>query len=125
MQKVTTEGNDIALYILARMYYKHVFVHNLYRWSTLPYRMEDSYKDLVHKCDLELIFLKCWAFGEVKQIRGPVSVPKTSKSIIKKGMASKETDTPPVDTDVIPGNDDTVDVIPHNVLVKLDRVMRK
>ena len=59
MQKVTTEGDDIALYILARMYNKHVFVHNsMYGWSTLPYRMEDSYKDVVCKCDLELVYLK-------------------------------------------------------------------
>ena len=28
MQKVTMEGNDIALYILARMFNKHVFIHN-------------------------------------------------------------------------------------------------
>ena len=28
MQKVTIEGDDIALYILARMYNKYVFIHN-------------------------------------------------------------------------------------------------
>ena len=28
MQKVTMEGDDISLYILARMFNKHVFVHN-------------------------------------------------------------------------------------------------
>ena len=38
MQKATTEGDDISLYILARMYNKHVFVHDSkYGWSTLPY----------------------------------------------------------------------------------------
>ena len=68
MQKTTTHGNDITLYILTRMYNKHVFIHNLmYGWSTLPFRMEDSYKDIVSKCDLELVFLKCWAFGEVNR----------------------------------------------------------
>ena len=85
MQKVTTEGDDIALYILARMYNKHVFVHNsMYGWSTLPYRMEDSYKDVVCKCDLELVYLKCWAFDEVKQICGPASVPDAGKKTHKK-----------------------------------------
>ena len=80
MQKSTTEGKDIALYILSRMFNKHVFVHNvMYEWSTLPYRMEDSYKDIVSKCDFKLVFLKCWAFGEVKQICGPTSLKKHSK----------------------------------------------
>ena len=49
IQKTTTHGDDIALYILARMFNKHVFVHNsMYGWSTLPYRMEDSYTDIVN-----------------------------------------------------------------------------
>ena len=85
MQKVTTEGDNIALYILARMYNKHVFVHNsMYGWSILPYQMEDSYKDVVCKCDLELMYLKCWAFGEVKKICGPASVLDAGKKTHKK-----------------------------------------
>ena len=69
MQKSTTHGDDIALYILCRMFNKHAFVHNtMYSWSTMPYRREDSHADIVAKCDLELVFLKCWAFGEVKKI---------------------------------------------------------
>ena len=57
MQKTTTHGDDIALYILSRMFNKHVFVHNsMYGWSTLPYRLEDNYQDVVKKCDLELVF---------------------------------------------------------------------
>ena len=73
MQKATTEGDDIALYILARMYNKHVFVHDSrYGWSTLPYRIEDSYNDTVSKCDLELVYLKNWVFGEVKKIHAPI-----------------------------------------------------
>ena len=72
MQKTTMHGDDIALYILSRMFNKHVFIHNsMYRWSTMPYRMEDSYQDIVKKCNLELVFLKCWAFGKVKMIQGP------------------------------------------------------
>ena len=87
--------------------------------------MEDSYKDIVCKCDLELIFLKCWAFGEVRQICGPSSVPKNIKNTPQKATASKVTDIPPADNDVIPGNDDGANVIPQNVPVKSDRVMRK
>ena len=77
MQKTTTHGDDIALYILSRMFNKQVFVHNsMYGWSTLPYRLEDNYQDVVKKCDLELVFLKCWAFGEVKKIRAPTETRK-------------------------------------------------
>ena len=69
MQKTTTHGDDIALYILSRMFNKHVFVYNsMYSWCTLPYQMEDNYQNIVDKCDLELVFLKCWALGEVKKI---------------------------------------------------------
>ena len=69
IQKTTTHGDDIALYILSRMFNKHVFIHNsMYGWGTMPYQMEDSYTDIVNKCDLELVFLKCWAFGEVKKL---------------------------------------------------------
>ena len=120
MQKVTTEGDDIALYILARMYNKHVFVHNsMYGWSTLPYQMEDSYKDVVCKCDLELVYLKCSAFGEVKKILGPASVPDAGKKTPKK---PKEPRTKPC---IIPSNVTAENVIPHNVPVKSDHTLRK
>ena len=91
----------------------------MYGWSTLPFRMEDNYKDIVSKCDLELVFLKCWAFGEVKQIRGLASIPKNRKTS-SKGSAEAE----PI-PDVIPGNVDADNVIPHNVPAKSDHVMRK
>ena len=54
MQKSTTHGDDIALYVLCRMFNKHAFVHNaMYGWSTMPYRREDNHMDIVAKCDLE------------------------------------------------------------------------
>ena len=102
------------------MYNKHVFIHNsMYGWSTLPYHIKDSYKDVVCKCDLELVYLKCWAFGEVKKICGPASVPDSGKNIPKK---PKEPKTKP---SVIPSNVTTENVLPHNVPVKLDRTLRK
>ena len=108
MQKSTTHGDDIALYILCRMFNKHAFVHNaMYGWSTMPYRREDNHADIVAKCDLELVFLKCWAFGEVKKIRGPTT--------------TQQADNTPSTTDVIPGNVPIVDVIPGNVTRKWTR----
>ena len=73
----------------------------------MPYRMEDSHADIVAKCDLELVLLKCWAFGEVKKIRGPTGTQQ----------ADNTTST----TDVIPGNVPNVNVIPGNVTRKRTR----
>ena len=106
MQKTMTHGDDIALYIISRMFNKHVFVHNSkYGWCTMPYRTEDNHQDIVDKCDLELVFLKCWAFGEVKKVRGPTRTSLTtiedkgstpaSKAVIPSSVASPN---------VIPGN---------------------
>ena len=75
--------------------------------------------DVVCKCDLELVFLKCWAFGEVKKIRRPAGVPKTGKKL------SKKTEEPKMKPGVIPGNVDVENVIPHNVPSKSDHIMRK
>ena len=120
MQKVTTEGDDISLYILARMYNKHIFVHDSkYGWSTLPYRVEDNYTDIVSKCDLELVYLKNWVFGEVKKIRAPIATPDADGKNTKKPKESKGVITGSV-TDVT-----DVNVITHNVPKKSDRALRK
>ena len=110
MQKTTTHGDDIALYILSRMFNKHVFVHNsMYGWSTLPYRLEDNYEDVVKKCDLELVFLKCWAFGEVKKIRAPTTTRNPTEE-------QKVADAAAV---VIPGSVMGSNVITGNVKQKI------
>ena len=120
MQKATTEGEDIALYILVRMYNKHVFVHDSrYGWSTLPYRIEDNYNDTVCKCDLELVYLKNWVFGEVKKIRAPIVKSDADGKITEKPKEYKVT------LDVIPSNVTDANVITHNVPRKLDRALRK
>ena len=51
--------------------------------------MEDNYKDVVSKCDLELVFLKCWAFGEVKKICGPAGTSEMGKRSSKETVESK------------------------------------
>ena len=71
--------------------------------------MEDSYKDVVSKCDLELVFLKCWAFGKIKKIHGPTGILKTDT------RAKPDGTNPPVEDVVIPGSDKNMDVVPGNV----------
>ena len=115
MQKKTMHGDDIALYILSRMFNKHVFVHNsMYGWSNLPYHLEDNYHDVVNKCDLELIFLKCWAFGEVKKNRAPMVTCKSTDD--QKGAD----DT----ANVIPGSATDSNVITGNVRRKSKRATK-
>ena len=116
MQKSTTHGDDIALYILSRMFNKHVFVHNsMYGWSTLLYHMEDNYQDVVDKCDLELVFLKCWAFGEVKKICVP--------SGIKQPNAADKNNTQT--NAVIPSSVSDTGVIPRNVRHRSDHTPKQ
>ena len=88
------------------MFNKHVFVHNAkYGWCTMPYRTEDNHQDVVNKCDLELVFLKCWAFGEVKKIRGPTRNSLTSV---------EDKDSTSVSKAVIPSSVASLTVIPGN-----------
>ena len=93
----------------------------MYGWSTLPYQMEDSYQDIVNKCDLELVFLKCWAFGEVKKIQGPTGAHQAVNCPNTVGKATQRRDTTSADKDVIPGSDPDPDVIPGNAQRKSNR----
>ena len=43
-------GDDIALYLLCRMYNKHVYVHTAkYGWSTLPFKIDMLYTETTEK----------------------------------------------------------------------------
>ena len=128
MHKTTMHGDDIALYILSRMFNKHVFVHNSkYGWCTMPYRTEDSHQDIVAKCDLELVFLKCWAFGEVKKIRGPVRTSLTNVEESDSTRSSKaDKSSGVVSPKVIPSSvESSNDVIPGNARRKSTRAPKQ
>ena len=57
-------ADDKALYLLCRMYNKHVYVHTArYGWSTLPFKIDTLYTETTEKCDIELVLLHCWSFG--------------------------------------------------------------
>ena len=68
------------------------------------------------KCDLELVYLKNWVFGEVKKIHTP---------IVKSDADGKITEKPKETLDVIPSNVTDANVITHNVPRKSDRALRK
>ena len=102
MGDTLTHSGDIALYLLCRMYDKHVYVHTArFGWCTIPMKFDTKLDVILPKCDLELVLLDCWSFGEVLKIRRP-SIQKT------------------VSTPVIPTNvnkDNAPLVIPQNVVL--------
>ena len=72
MRDTLTHGDDITLYLLCRMYDKHVYVHTArVGWSTLPMKVNEDLTALLPKCDMELVLLDQWSFGEVHKIRKP------------------------------------------------------
>ena len=113
MRNPLTHGDDIALYLLCRMYDKHVYVHtSRYGWSTLPLKVNEDLDTLLPKCDLELVLLDIWSFGEVRKIRKPkITVTSTvTILVIPKNVASVSGGT------VITGN--VLKTVPCSIPVK-------
>ena len=95
MRDPLTHADDIALYLLCRMYNKHVYVHTArFGWCTTPTKFDTKLSVILPKCDLELVLLDCWLFGEVVKIRRP-NIPVTpSSTVIPKNVQQDK--TPPV-----------------------------
>ena len=115
----TIHGDDMALYLLCRMYNKHAYVHTArYGWSMLPFKTETRFMEIVAKCDIELVLLHCWSFGEVLKIRRPLlpSKPNDKKTSSDTDQANDKVRKPNDNIQVIPWNTDPQSVIPVNVV---------
>ena len=91
MRNPLTHGDDIALYLLCRMYDKHAYVHTAhYGWSTLPLKVNKDLDTLLPKCDIALVLLDIWSFGEVHKIRKPTitMTATTTTAVIPKNVAT-------------------------------------
>ena len=56
------------------MYCKHALVHLKHHWwSTIQHALPGDLNEILEQCHLELVFVCEWVFGEVKQIRKPLS----------------------------------------------------
>ena len=65
-------SDEIAIYILANMYHRHVFIYTKeWWWTTVMFVMPIDEKDIIVKCDLVLVYIKPGIYGEVKEIRAP------------------------------------------------------
>ena len=90
MRDTLTHGDDITLYLLCRMYDKHVYAHTArYGWSTLPMKVNEDLNVLLPKCDMELVLLDQWSFGEVHKIRKPQlpAITSTKTDVITENVS--------------------------------------
>ena len=113
MRNPLTHGDDIALYLLCRMYDKHAYVHTArYGWSTLPLKINEDLDALLPKCDMELVLLDIWSFGEVRKIRKPMitATATTTMVVIPKNVVT------PSNVSVITEN--ALKTVPCSVSVK-------
>ena len=90
--KDTTPGDNMCLYLLACMYYKHIYVHNkMFYWCMAIHKIRCEVDlDLIQDCEIELVFIQPWVFGEVKRVR----VPKghiTVDPVIQSKLDNKDT----------------------------------
>ena len=112
-------GDEIALYILSRMYRKHTFVYTqMFWWTSILYTLPIQERELVDQCEIVLVFLKPGVFGELHKIRPPMatttfpqkteilkSLPSTSvipqnvKPVMNKHVVKKDPTTTAVTTE--------------------------
>ena len=92
MRDPLTHADDIALYLLCRMCDKHVYVHTAhFGWCTIPTKFDTKLGTILPECDLELVLLDFWSFGEVIKIRRS-DIPVTpSAAIIPKNIMQDKT----------------------------------
>ena len=89
--------DEIALYILSRMYRKHTFVYTqMFWWTSLLYTLPVQERDLVDRCEIVLVYLKPGVFGELHKIRLP-----TATITLPHAMEAPEA---PLSSPVIPQN---------------------
>ena len=72
MSRIQTPAYDIAIYCLARMYRRHVLIHNLrVPWSTLTRQYTMSVEELISHSEIKLLLLGEGKFAEIRNIRTP------------------------------------------------------
>ena len=105
-------GDELYLYLLCRMYRRHALVHlKHYWWCTMQHTLPGDLNEIRDKCHLELVFVREWVFGEVKQIRKPKTSPV---------LKSKQLDTPDttnIDNSHPPQQDICAKTMPSKVCV--------
>ena len=69
MKKFDTAGDEIALYVLCRMYNRHCMVYTKMNiWSTVDTDIPIPEETLIGMCDIRLLFIETDVFGELQII---------------------------------------------------------
>ena len=69
-------GDEIAFYLLAHMYRRHIFIYTKdWWWTTVLFVMPIEERDVIVKCDIVLVYIRPGVFGEVTEICAP-SLPE-------------------------------------------------
>ena len=67
-----TPGDELALYVLARMYRRHIYVYTkMFWWTTLLYSLPVTEQELRSQCEVVLVYVKDGVYGELDRIRSP------------------------------------------------------
>ena len=67
-----TPGDELTLYVLARMYRRHVYVYmQMFWWTTLLYTLPVTEQELLSQCEVVLVYVKDGVYGELDRIRSP------------------------------------------------------
>ena len=83
-----TPGDELALYVLARMYRRHVYVYTqMFWWTTLLYSLPVTEQELLSQCEVVLVYVKDGVYGELDRIRSPAK--KGSQSAISQVQSGK------------------------------------
>lgn len=73
-----TPGDEITLFVLAKMYRRHVFVYtNMFWWTTMLYTLPVKEHEVAELCDVHLVYIKPNVFGEVKYVKQPSDITTT------------------------------------------------
>ena len=115
------------------MYNRHVIVYTKkYHWTTVVHRVDVSEEEIAGWCDIHLLFIKPYVFGEIKRIRKPVAPPALPTPLSKPTEPSSvitakgaEKDDVITDKDVITGSESSEVVIPENTGTAPSRPSRK
>ena len=76
-------GDKLCLYLFCRMYCKHALVHLKHHWwSTIQHTLPRDLNEILDQCHFELVFIREWVFGEVKQIHKPLSTRVPSQKTL-------------------------------------------
>ena len=123
MASEQTLGDEIALYILSRMYWKHAFVYTqMFWWTALLYTWPVQEKELMDKCEVVLVYMKPGAFGELQKICPPTassprvetSLPTVPPLVIPQNVEeiTPQILTPSTSTSVITGGTSSTNPVP-------------